>query len=292
MSFGAKKRENKVQEAAKPNNFYSPLGQLVHNGKDSTYKPNLTRNQRQAGQYRDVKLLDTMKRLPTKFDVNSYYNNPFYQTTLDLFERPIQEQYDEDYTDLMNNLNARNQVGSSFDALQQMYLRRGRDNQLADARLRARQASADAYGNSFNQGLALLAGLRNDRTADIQQQMAALNAAMGNQQTMTPLSAMQANFYANQKTGMENVMDYQKEMAKAITMAATASAGCWVAREVYGEEDGTWLRFRKWLFERSSEDTFNRYMEHGEAIAELLKVDPELKAEFKQVMDEILEIDD
>lgn len=54
-------------------------------------------------------------------------------------------------------------------------------------------------------------------------------------------------------------------------LPAAITAICWVAREVYGEDNPRWMLFRDWLFRHAPEWFFNLYINHGEAFAGWLK---------------------
>lgn len=56
---------------------------------------------------------------------------------------------------------------------------------------------------------------------------------------------------------------------------------CWVAREVYGEEDERWLLFRQWLLGDAPEWFFNLYAKHGEGFAEWLRAHKWMKAPIR-----------
>lgn len=68
-------------------------------------------------------------------------------------------------------------------------------------------------------------------------------------------------------------------------VGAVATAFCWVAREVYGEDNPRWLAFREWMFTRAPAWFFNLYATHGEAFAEWLKDKPTIKALIRKWMD-------
>jgi hypothetical protein len=60
---------------------------------------------------------------------------------------------------------------------------------------------------------------------------------------------------------------------------------CWVAREVYGENNPKWLQFRKWMFTRAPQWFFDFYLKHGERIAAWLKRHPWAKVPIRIWMD-------
>lgn len=64
---------------------------------------------------------------------------------------------------------------------------------------------------------------------------------------------------------------------------------CWVAREVYGEDNPKWKEFRSWMFTEAPEWFFNLYKEHGEEFAKFISDKPLIKKFVKFAMDKILE---
>lgn len=66
------------------------------------------------------------------------------------------------------------------------------------------------------------------------------------------------------------------EMAGSVVGMA-AGAGCWVAREVYGENNPMWLLFRAWLFEDAPKWFLKLYLRFGRQFAGWLKTRPTLK---------------
>jgi len=63
---------------------------------------------------------------------------------------------------------------------------------------------------------------------------------------------------------------------------------CWVAREVYGPQDYTWLLFRNWMTNKAPKWLFNIYAKHGEKFAEYISDKPYLKKIIKFAMDKII----
>lgn len=60
---------------------------------------------------------------------------------------------------------------------------------------------------------------------------------------------------------------------------------CWVAREVYGESNPSWLMFREWMLEEAPVWLRNAYTKYGEKIAEFIKDKPTLKNIIRRWMD-------
>lgn len=62
-------------------------------------------------------------------------------------------------------------------------------------------------------------------------------------------------------------------------------AGCWIAREVYGADDPTWLLFREWLFTRAPKWLLAAYLKSGEQAAHWLRGKELSKAIVRRWMD-------
>ena len=60
---------------------------------------------------------------------------------------------------------------------------------------------------------------------------------------------------------------------------------CWVAREVYGEDDPRWLEFRDWVVGHSPDWFFNAYDKYGARVAKIVKKVPILKSIIRPFMD-------
>jgi hypothetical protein len=64
-----------------------------------------------------------------------------------------------------------------------------------------------------------------------------------------------------------------------------AARGCWVAREVYGEDNPKWRIFREWLTFCAPKWFYNLYVKHGERFAAWLKGKHVLKGIIRHWMD-------
>ena len=69
-----------------------------------------------------------------------------------------------------------------------------------------------------------------------------------------------------------------------------ASMFCWVAREVYGEDDERWLQVRDIVLTDTPPDFQLFYMANGPGIAKHLSTHPKAKARMRVLMDELLEV--
>jgi polysaccharide export outer membrane protein len=64
---------------------------------------------------------------------------------------------------------------------------------------------------------------------------------------------------------------------------------CWVAREVYGEDDPRWMEFRAWMLTEAPDCLREAYTAHGEEFAAWLHDKPVAKAAVRALMDRVIE---
>jgi hypothetical protein len=63
---------------------------------------------------------------------------------------------------------------------------------------------------------------------------------------------------------------------------------CWVAREVYGQHNHSWLIFRHWMFAYSPGWFFKLYAKHGAGFAKFISNKPKAKRVVKHFMDRVV----
>ena len=68
-------------------------------------------------------------------------------------------------------------------------------------------------------------------------------------------------------------------------LGQAAGAVCWVAREVYGEDNPKWMMFREWLLTKAPDWFRNLYIKYGERFAAFLRTRPSLKRLIRKWMD-------
>ena len=68
-------------------------------------------------------------------------------------------------------------------------------------------------------------------------------------------------------------------------LLSNAKLFCWVAREVYGPTNPSWLQFREWMFTESPNWFFKLYAEYGERFANWISNKPRLKSIIRKWMD-------
>lgn len=64
--------------------------------------------------------------------------------------------------------------------------------------------------------------------------------------------------------------------------------GCWIAREVYGEESDRWQLFRAYLMTKAKPAFRDWYIQNGEAVAKLIRGKEELKNQIRTWMDRLI----
>lgn len=118
-------------------------------------------------------------------------------------------------------------------------------------------------------------------------------AGLGQTSFLQPESQYLANIRANriQQENANRAADAQKSSGLASGLGAFAGAlvaKCWVAREVYGENNANWVFFRDWLESDAPRWFDSLYEQEGERFANFIHDKPLLKKAVKSVMDFIL----
>lgn len=125
------------------------------------------------------------------------------------------------------------------------------------------------------------------------------NTAFGMSQSMgpklfNPESQYSADIYNQNYQGQLAARTATASNKSAITGAAIGAIGsvaggafklCWVAREVYGEDNPRWTRFREWILTQAAPDFREWYIANGEAVAKWLRGKTEIKNKIRQWMD-------
>ena len=118
-----------------------------------------------------------------------------------------------------------------------------------------------------------------------------------------PESAYAGSLFANNYAGELNANIAAANNRTALAGAAIGAAGqtmgaageagsfaklfggCWVAREVYGNDNPRWMMFRRWLFNIGPAWFRKLYMKHGERFAQWLSRNEWLKPAIRKFMD-------
>lgn len=67
-----------------------------------------------------------------------------------------------------------------------------------------------------------------------------------------------------------------------------STLACWIAREVFGEDNPKWVQFWEYLETKAPKWFYDFYLENGEAIAEEIKDKPEVKSKVRDLMELVL----
>lgn len=115
---------------------------------------------------------------------------------------------------------------------------------------------------------------------------AGINLALQNQ-------ANQSNYQSNIYGAQAGFAGAQAQARGAIIGGALQGLGsafgpkiaaCWVAREVYGNDNPMWLLFRQWLMEDSPDTFRNLYIKYGERFAKFISNKPLVKTIIRNWM--------
>jgi hypothetical protein len=145
-----------------------------------------------------------------------------------------------------------------------------------------RPATAYAMGSqAFGQG----AGLAGQPTGpQLFDPNAGINLAL---QNSSNLGNYQASTYGAKVGAQGAIIGGALSAIGSIGGAAgfAAAGGCWVAREVYGEDNPKWKVFRRWLSTKAPLWLFSLYCKHGERFAAFIKNKPAIKWVIRKLMD-------
>lgn len=196
----SKKADSQVAAALKPANFYSPEGNLVN----GTYTPNQTEGQ-QAARDNSFSLLGNMLDGEIQpYTLDDAMSGDYYNQILGSLNRNTDRAKDRDYKQLQNNLSARNQIGSSYDALMNSNFAMDYADQYANNATNSIQTSLGALGDIYtnNANVAgILSGITNQQN-DAYYKPAMLG--MNYQNSVAPLQTALASHYSNQSIANQN----------------------------------------------------------------------------------------
>ena len=94
----------------------------------------------------------------------------------------------------------------------------------------------------------------------------------------------QGNYNAQLQANVATASNNATMIGGAMAMVG-GIAKCWVAREVYGEDNPRWLMFRDWLTNNAPKWLDRLYIAKGEAFAKFISNKPVLKFAIRKLMD-------
>lgn len=236
MASGKKNNVNKANQAtknavnaSKPKNYSDPYGKFSN----GVYTPNLNSDQISTRDNTLGKIDSIVAWMPTELSANDLFNNDFYQPLNNMYKGAIDSQYEKDKRELDNQLNARNQIGGSYDALKNYYMNKDYGSRYQNAQSQSRLGAADAWTQAFQNSVAGLGALRGDAMNAQNMAYQPMQMYLGYQGAVSPLQQTSANAYMNQAsqywakpTLFDNVMRFTEATAGiAAAAAGKAAAG-------------------------------------------------------------------
>lgn len=179
--------------ALNPKKYSDPYGSF--DGMTGVYSPNLTDSQKQTRTTELDKINSIVAGIPTSYNVNDLFNNDYYKTFSDYYNNELSSQREADQKSLSNNLAARNQIGSSYDAYSQNLLNKNYASQGLAAEAQARGDSANYWTQALNNSLNSLGALRNDSLQAQAYENQPFNNYLGYQNAVSPLQQAQSQAY-------------------------------------------------------------------------------------------------
>jgi len=123
-----------------------------------------------------------------------------------------------------------------------------------------------------------------------QQQFAQGMAGQQGPQLFDPNAGINLALQQNANLGNYNASTYgaragaQGAIIGGAFQGIGSAIGCWVAREVFGEDNPKWLYFRAWLYTKAPKWFLKLYLKHGEQFAAFIKNKPMLKSVIRMWM--------
>jgi hypothetical protein len=153
--------------------------------------------------------------------------------------------------------------------------RLGAASQLGGLGQQAFQTGQTIQQNQLQQGL-LQQGMQQALIDAAKQQYAGYTASPM-QSLSAPLAALGAT-----PTPQTTTQSQSPGLFNYLQLGASI---CWVAREVYGEDNPKWLQFREWVIGYSPDWFYKAYSKYGEKVAKVVAKVPALKLVIRPFMD-------
>tara|TARA_B110000483_G_C18129879_1_gene517179 strand:+ start:269 stop:1198 length:930 start_codon:yes stop_codon:yes gene_type:complete len=289
-----------AQPNAMPNATYQPAPMAPQQG--------FNVNQASAGALQGA-LGGTQRAMQAPLNVGAYAN-PYTGAVIDRTQQDIARQQQMASNQLGAQATAANAFGGSRQgvaegvmageygrmagdfAAQQRQQNYSQALQAAMADRQARLGAASQLGGlgqqAFNTGQTIQQNQQQQGLLQQGIQQALIDAARGqyagyvgapNAALQAPLAALGVTPVPETKTNST-----QPGLFNYLQLGAGLSA-CWVAREVYGEDNPKWLQFREWVIGYSPDWFYNAYIKYGEKTAKVVSKAPILKAIIRPFMD-------
>ena len=276
-------------------------------------QPGFNVNQAAAGALQGA-IGGTQRAMQGPLNVGAYAN-PYTSAVIDRTQQDIERQRQMAANTMSAQATAANAFGGSRQgvaegvmageygrmagdmAAQQRQANYSQALQAAMADREARLGAASQMGQlgqqAFGTGQAIQQSQLQQGLLQQGMQQALIDAAKGQyagytaspmQSLSAPLAALGAAPAPQSTTETENQGLFGNVQAAA-NLYSTLSKICWVAREVYGEDDPKWLQFREWVIGYSPNWFYKAYSKYGENVAKVVAKVPALKLVIRPFMD-------
>lgn len=227
----AKKAEantKKAVAALQPKSYSDPYGKF--DGVTGQYTPILTDAQKQTRETGLNKINAITSAINPTPTVDDLFNNDYYNVYSKYYNDVIDTDYQKNYKQIQDNLAARNQLGSSYDALVNKDLAKVTSSNRLAAEAQARGDSANYYTQNLTNQLNTLQGLRGDLINAQNMEYQPFQNYLGYQNAVSPLQQataqaynIPAQFYYNQSASRDGVLNTIKNVANTYKTAIEAS---------------------------------------------------------------------
>jgi len=287
-----------AQPTAQPNATYQPAPMAPQQG--------FNVNQASAGALQGA-IGGTQRAMQAPLQVGAYAN-PYTSAVIDRTQQDIERQRQM----AMNTLGAQATAAGAFGgsrqgvaegvmageygrmagdmAAQQRQQNYSQALQAAMADRQARLGAASQLGGlgqqAFQTGQTIQQNQLQQGLLQQGMQQALIDAAKGQYAgyTASPMQSLSAPLAALGATPVPQTTT-QSQSPGLFNYLQLGASLCWVAREVYGEDDPKWLQFREWVIGYSPNWFYKAYSKYGEKVAKVVARMPALKLVIRPFMD-------
>ena len=287
-----------AQPTAQPNATYQPAPMAP--------QPGFNVNQASAGALQGA-IGGTQRAMQAPLQVGAYAN-PYTSAVIDRTQQDIERQRQMS----MNTLGAQATAAGAFGgsrqgvaegvmageygrmagdmAAQQRQANYSQALQAAMADRQARLGAASQLGGlgqqAFQTGQTIQQNQLQQGLLQQGMQQALIDAAKGQYAgyTASPMQSLSAPLAALGATPTPQTTT-QTQKPGLFNYLQLGASLCWVAREVYGEDNPKWLQFREWVIGYSPDWFYKAYSKYGEKVAKVVAKVPALKLVIRPFMD-------
>lgn len=114
-------------------------------------------------------------------------------------------------------------------------------------------------------------------------------AGLGSQLQQQPAGYRQGNLASDEFEDKKWRQNWNMGSQMLGSFIGGVAGACWVAREVYGEDNIKWLIYRNWLFTKAPTWFKNLYIKHGSSFADYIMDKPLVKSLIRKWMDYVIQ---